>query len=126
VLRGLVASWCQRWTKGFPRNTDDALVVEQMLASIFPVDPRTEGAIFDAYVSNPEIASYQLEALGVLTLVVHAKDDPLASYEAAAKASDRIPNSVLISLESGGHLQLGQAGRVRAEVTSFLAKSYEV
>lgn len=113
--------------KGFPRNADDALRVDQMLASIFPVDPRTKGAIFDAYVSNPEITTYQLEALQVPTLVVHAKDDPLASYEAAAKASDRIPNPVFISLESGGHLQLGQAERVRAEVTSFLknAPGYE-
>jgi pimeloyl-ACP methyl ester carboxylesterase len=106
---------------GFPQNPHQALVVDKMLASIFPVDPRRAGAIFDAYVTNPEITSYPLETLQVPTLIIHAKDDPLASHEAAVNASKRIPNAVLISLESGGHLQLGQTQRVSAEIDSFLA-----
>lgn len=106
--------------KGFPRNDDEAEVVEEMLDSIFPVDLRAEGAIFDAYVSNPEVSSYPLEELQAPTLIVHAEDDPLASYDAAVEASGRIPDCVLIGLDSGGHLQLGQSERVRAEVTTFL------
>ncbi len=106
--------------RGFPRNADDAQVIEEMADSIFPIDPRVEGAVFDAYVSNPEISTCPFEALEVPTLVVHAADDPLASYGAAAQAAARIPEAVLVTLESGGHLQLGQTERVRKEVTSFL------
>ena len=106
---------------GFPTNEDEARVIEQMLGSIFPIGPRVEGAIHDAWVSNPEVGDYPLEDVRVPTMIIHAKDDPLASYSAAAAAAKRIPDAVLVTLESGGHLQLGQSGRVRTEVLSFLA-----
>lgn len=107
--------------EGFPRGAEDAQVMAELLESIFPIGPRRAGAVFDAYVTNPEITEYPLEALSVPTLIVHAVDDPLASYDAAAAAADRIAGARLVSLESGGHLQLGQAERVRAEVAAFLA-----
>lgn len=105
---------------GFPRNDDDARQIDLMLESIFPVGPRVEGAVFDAYVSNPEIGTCPFEQIRVPTLIVHAKDDPLASFEAAVTAADRIPGADLLTLDSGGHLQLGQAERVRTEVAAFL------
>lgn len=106
---------------GFPRNDDDARQIDRMLDSIFPIAPRREGSVFDAYVSNPEVADYPLEQIRVPTLIIHAEDDPLASFEAAVMAADRIPGAHLVALESGGHLQLGQEDRVRAEVEPFLA-----
>jgi pimeloyl-ACP methyl ester carboxylesterase len=107
--------------KGFPRGAEDAQAMTDLLESIFPIGPRRAGAVFDAYTSNPEVTGYPLEALAVPTLIVHAMDDPLASYDAASAAAARIPGARLVSLESGGHLQLGQAERVRAEVEAFLA-----
>lgn len=107
--------------KGFPRNEGDARRMAEMLDSIFPLRPRREGAIFDAFVSNPEVAAYPLEDLRVPTLIIHAKDDPLASHQAAAHAGQRIPGAKLVSLDSGGHLGLGQTERIRTEVSSFLA-----
>lgn len=109
--------------KGFPKDTDDAQMMDQMMDSIFPVAPRAEGAIFDAYISNPEINTYPLEELRVPTLIVHTRDDPLASYDAAAEAATRIPASTLVTLDSGGHLQLGQSARIRAEISAFLPPS---
>lgn len=108
--------------RGFPRNGDDARVIERMLASIFPVGPRVQGAIHDAYVSNPEITTYPLDDIACPTLIVHAADDPLASYEAAAAAAGRLPTATLVTLECGGHLQLGQSDRVRDEIESFLGR----
>ncbi|MCB0913139.1 MAG: alpha/beta hydrolase [Propionibacteriaceae bacterium] len=105
---------------GFPRGPEDAGVMAEMLESVFPIGPRARGAVFDAYVTNPEINSYPLQELRVPTLIVHAVDDPLASYAAAAAGAARIPGARLVSLESGGHLQLGQADRVRTEVSAFL------
>lgn len=106
---------------GFPRNEAEATEIGEMLSSIFPVGARSEGAIFDAFVSNPEINEYPLEELAVPTLIVHAVDDPLASHEAALRASERIPGARLVSLESGGHLGLGQSDRVRGEIDTFLS-----
>lgn len=110
---------------GFPRGAGEADTVEQLLDSIFPVGPRAEGAVFDATVSNPEIGALPLEALQVPTLVVHARDDPLASYGAAVAAAARIPDVTLVPLESGGHLQLGQEAAVRTAIDAFLGERTE-
>jgi hypothetical protein len=43
-------------------------------------------------------------------------------FAAAPHAAERIPGSVLVSMESGGHVGLGQTERVRAELAAFLAE----
>jgi pimeloyl-ACP methyl ester carboxylesterase len=106
--------------RGFPEDDEQKDYVEEMLDSIFPLLPRTKGAIFDAFSSNPEINDYPLEQIAVPTLILHSKDDPLASYDAAARAAERIPGSHLVGLESGGHLGLGQTERVRDAIADFL------
>jgi pimeloyl-ACP methyl ester carboxylesterase len=106
--------------KGFPEDDEQTAYVEEMLDSIFPLKPRAEGAIFDAFSSNPEINDYPLEQLAVPTLILHSKDDPLASYDAAARAAGRIPGARLVGLDSGGHLGLGQTARVRDAIADFL------
>lgn len=105
---------------GFPHTEDHARQIDTMIDSVFPLTPRKAGAIFDAYQSNPEIDDLPLADLAVPTLVIHAVDDPLASYEAAARAVDVMPNARLVTLESGGHLQLGQTGVVAAAIAEFL------
>ena len=106
---------------GFPRDEEQARVAAELADSIFPVGPRAKGAAFDAFVSNPDVNGYPLEDLQVPTLVMHARDDPLASYAAAEQAAERIPGAVLVSLESGGHLGLGQEEVTRARLSAFLA-----
>lgn len=107
--------------KGFPKDEEQAAYIEEMLDSIFPLEPRTEGAIFDAFLSNPEIKDYPLEQITVPTLIIHTKDDPLASYDAAQAAAERIPGATLVALESGGHLGLGQTATVRDAITEFIS-----
>lgn len=106
--------------KGFPKDDDQAAYVDEMVNSIFPLKPRYEGAVFDAFTSNPEINDYPLEQIGIPCLVIHSKDDPLASFDAAEGASARIPGATLVGLESGGHLALGQTETVRGTLTTFL------
>ncbi len=105
--------------RGFPRNADDERTISRTVDSVFPVGPRVAGAVHDAFISNPEINDYPLEELGVPTLLIHAKDDPLTPYGSAVTAAARIPGSTVVTLDSGGHLQLGQSARVRAEIDSF-------
>ncbi len=115
MIRGLMGV-----PKGFPKTDEQAAFVSEMVDSIFPLAPRVKGAIFDAFASNPEINGYPLEDIGVPTLIIHSVDDPLASYEAAREATDRIPAATLVTLASGGHLGLGQTGTVRTAIADFL------
>ncbi len=108
----------------FPMTSDDAQFVAEFIGSLFPVTPRVHGVDFDAFVSNADVNNCKLEAIRVPTLIVHAKDDPLASYEAAGRAAGRIPDARFVSLETGGHLLLGQTGAIRRELVSFLSPSF--
>jgi len=58
----------------------------------------------------------------VPTLIVHTKDDPLASHAASMRAAERIPGARFVSLESGGHLMLGQAKSIRDELAGFFVE----
>ena len=106
--------------RGFPCSSDDQRFVSDLVDSLFPVAPKADGIAFDAFVSNPDVSSYPLEQITAPTLLIHAKDDPLASYDAAEQAAHRIPRSVLLSLDTGGHLTLGQTDRVRDRMESFI------
>ncbi len=102
-------------------TSDDAQFVTEFIGSLFPVTPRVQGIDFDAFVSNADVNNYKLEAIRVPTLIVHAKDDPMISYETAERAADHIPGTRLVLLESGGHLLLGRTDAIRQELARFLA-----
>lgn len=53
-------------------------------------------------------------------MIIHSKDDPLASYEAAGRAAARIQGATRVGLRSGGHLALGQTEIVHGAVAPFL------
>jgi pimeloyl-ACP methyl ester carboxylesterase len=105
--------------KGFAMTAEDARFVKEFIDSLFPVMP--EGYDFDVSVSNVDVNDYNLESIGVPTLIVHTKDDQLASHDASKRAAARIPGARFVSLESGGHLMLGQAEVVRNELADFFA-----
>jgi pimeloyl-ACP methyl ester carboxylesterase len=105
---------------GFRPSAEDDRYLSEFIDSLFPVADRAEGIDFDAFVSNAEVNGYPLERLTVPTLLIHAGDDPLVRYHAAVEAAERIPDSMLVTLESGGHLGLGQAERIRSEVDAFV------
>lgn len=60
------------------------------------------------------------------TLIVHAADDPLASYENARSMAELIPGARLVTVKSGGHMLLGQGEVVRAAVADFLSRNAPV
>ena len=106
--------------KGFAMSREDVRFVTEFIDSLFPVSPA--GVDFDAFVSNADVNDYNLEAINVPTLIVHTKDDQVASHEASKRAAERIPGARFISLESGGHLMLGQMQIVRDELAGFFAE----
>jgi pimeloyl-ACP methyl ester carboxylesterase len=106
--------------RGFAMSGDDVRYVNEFIDSLFPMSP--EGYNFDLFVSNADVTNYNLEAISVPTLIAHTKDDQLASHEASQRATARIPGARFVSLESGGHLMLGQQKKGRDELADFFAE----
>jgi pimeloyl-ACP methyl ester carboxylesterase len=106
--------------KAFTFTGEDTRVINEFIDSLFPVS--AAGVDFDAFVSNAEVNGYDLEAISVPTAIVHTKDDQLASHEASRRAAQRIRGARFVSLESGGHLTLGQTGIIRDELAAFFAE----
>ena len=107
--------------KEFVMTAEDRRFVAEFIDSLFPV--MRDGYDFDACVSNADVNDYNLEAIQVPTLIVHTKDDRLASHEASRRAAARIRGTRFISLDSGGHLMLGQTQIIRDELADFFAES---
>jgi pimeloyl-ACP methyl ester carboxylesterase len=101
-------------------SSDDVRYVNEFIDTLFPMSP--EGYNFDLFVSNADVTAYNLEAINVPTLIIHTKDDQLASHEASKRAAERIPGARFVSLESGGHLMLGQTNIIRDELAGFFAE----
>jgi pimeloyl-ACP methyl ester carboxylesterase len=124
VLRTFAPSTMARLVAGLPKefalSREDARFVDEFIDSLFPVSP--EGVDFDAFVSNADVNGYNLEAINVPTLIVHTKDDQVASHDASKRAAERIPGARFVSLASGGHLMLGQTKIIRDELAAFFAE----
>jgi pimeloyl-ACP methyl ester carboxylesterase len=109
--------------RGFAMSGDHTRYVCEFIDSLFPMSP--EGFNFDLFVSNADVTNYNLEAIRVPTLIAHTKDDQLASHEASQRAAERIPGARFVSLESGGHLMLGQQKKNGGELADFFADRRE-
>ena len=107
--------------KEFVMTSEDARYVNEFIDSLFPVS--TDGFIFDAFVSNADVNDYNLEAISVPTLIAHTKDDQLASHDASKRAAERIPGARFVSLDSGGHLMIGQQKTQREALARFFAET---
>lgn len=107
--------------EGFELTPEYEADVAEVMKTILPVNPRSDGALFDMYISNPDInTGYPLEEITVPVLIINAVDDPLALYKNAQSMAERIPDSKLVTIESGGHMLLGHQERVRSEIRAFL------
>jgi pimeloyl-ACP methyl ester carboxylesterase len=107
--------------KEFVMTVEHSQFVAEFIDSLFPV--MRAGYDFDASVSNADVNNYPLEAIHVPTLIVHTKDDRLASHAASKRAAERIPGARFVSLESGGHLMLGQTKIIRDQLAAFFTDS---
>ena len=93
---------------------------------MLPVGDRKDGVVLDASVTNPDMArnfdDYQIESLQVPTLIFHAKDDKLASYNDTENVLSRFPNCTFISFETGGHLLSGHSKEIKKTVSEFIVE----
>lgn len=109
--------------KGFEMTPEYEIRVTEMMGTVLPVNPRSEGAIYDMFISNSDINSgYPIQKIDVPVLIVNALDDPLTLYKNAAAMAKEIPGAELITVEDGGHLLLGHSDEVKTKVVKFLKK----
>lgn len=94
--------------------------VSEVMRCILPVSRRVRGIAAD---SSTVIKPWPLEKVRVPTLVVSAEDDLYGTLPGARYTAERIPGCELKVLTSGGHLMLGQGGKVRALVRDFLSRT---
>ncbi|MFC2023173.1 alpha/beta hydrolase [Chloroflexota bacterium] len=107
--------------KGFEWTPEYQVDVAQVMRTILPVNPRSDGAVFDVFVSNADInAGCPLEEIAVPVLIISAADDPLTLYVIAQAAAEEIPGARLVTIEDGGHMLLGHQARIRTEIVAFL------
>ena len=110
--------------KGFELTPEHEADMAETMETILPVSPRAYGALFDMYVSNPDInTGYPLEEIAVPVPIINAIDDPLALYDNARAMAERIPGAKLVTVESGGHMLLGHGDEIQATVAEFLQES---
>lgn len=107
--------------EGFELSPEYETDVADVMKTVLPVNPRSDGALFDMYISNADVNNgYPLEKIAVPVLIVNAVDDPLTLYKNAQSAAERIPGAKLVTIEDGGHMMLGHEEHIRSEITSFL------
>jgi pimeloyl-ACP methyl ester carboxylesterase len=106
--------------KGFRPTAEEVSRLTEVEESMFPHHPRRQGALFDGYVSNPDVQHYPLDEISTPTLIINAKDDGLAAFDNAARAAERIARSKLLTIERGGHLLLGSESTIRKEIAALI------
>jgi pimeloyl-ACP methyl ester carboxylesterase len=92
------------------------------LKSMEPMGARRNGQNLEQHMS--EINAQQIRNIRVPTLVLHAPDDTLVTFEQGEFAANSIPGAQFVSMERGGHLALMMdinAG-AREKVLQFLKK----
>lgn len=105
---------------GIELSTAEVAAFDEIAASVFPIGPRRDGAVFDTFTGNPHVDTCPIEDIQVPTLIVHASDDSLAPYQSALDASARMPFARFITVGSGGHEFLGREAEVRSAIHEYL------
>jgi pimeloyl-ACP methyl ester carboxylesterase len=111
---------------GTPLNSEEKADREKAIETAHPASLRTNGTIFDNYVSTPSIFNLPVEQIAVPTLVINTRDDGMVKFDHARRMAERIPGVKFIPIERGGHVFLGQNRQVREVVTSFLTEHSSV
>ncbi len=99
----------------------DRKFVDEVLSIFHPTSQRYPGIANDqkATLSNKQ---YDLDKIHQPTLILHALDDGLVPYEFATYAHERIPNSELITFQTGGHIFIALDQRFKEVITRFLTE----
>lgn len=99
-------------------------LLEKIYLAGLPISRRTQGVLFDMYVSNLSMnEEIPYEQITSPTLIVHAEDDPGPPIAGARTISRRMANCELAVYERGGHLILGHETEIKKRIREFVFKT---
>jgi len=102
-------------------SPEDKQYADDMIDFMHPMSPRRPGNIHEA-----EIKPLTGEAMGdisVPTIILHAKDDFLVTFDHADFVHKNIAHSELVTFESGGHALIAETAVINERIRDFLIRS---
>ncbi|MBV1758861.1 MAG: alpha/beta hydrolase [Dethiosulfatibacter sp.] len=109
---------------GIPQETYSALdlhdkeFADKMLEYMHPMSKRSLGNIHEANIRP--LSGDKMSGISIPTMILHAKDDILVTYEHAEYYSKNIEQSELVSFDSGGHGMATELKSIRNNINRFL------
>jgi pimeloyl-ACP methyl ester carboxylesterase len=100
-------------------SADEQERVAQTLEHVLPISPRRRGLVNDAAVVA-SLPRYELERIGVPTLVMSTADDLFGTFDTARYTAEHIPRARFVGYPSGGHLWVGHQKELLSEIIAFL------
>jgi len=102
--------------KGFAPEQKE--LAQEMLDVMHPMSPRRAGSIHEFEIEPLDSAT--MSEISAPTLILHARDDALVSYEHAEFAHRNITQSKLVLFDTGGHGLISRMNEAREHVSLFL------
>jgi 2-hydroxy-6-oxonona-2,4-dienedioate hydrolase len=100
-------------------SKDERERVTRIIKSIMPLSQRVRGIEVD---SAAEIHPWPLEQIACPVLIASAEDDLYKTPHGARFTASQIQGAELHVFNSGGHLMVGQTGKLRSLVRDFLGR----
>lgn len=97
-------------------------IADAAVEGMLPMSQRISGIKIDSGRRIPEGLpdGLPLQGINVPTLVLHARDDSLITYEKGLHIAGSIPGAKFVSFDTGGHLLLGRQDEARSEIKAFM------
>ena len=112
---------------GIPQNLyddlspEDKMYADDMLDFMNPISPRRPGNIHEAAIRP--LSGEAMSRIAVPTIIFHARDDFLVTFDHAEFVSQNMKNSELVSFESGGHALVAELETISARINNFLKQN---
>jgi pimeloyl-ACP methyl ester carboxylesterase len=100
-------------------GADEQARVAQMLEHTLPVSARRQGLVNDARITL-SLPRYDLERIGVPTLVAGIADDRFGIWDGARYTAEHISRARFVGYPTGGHVWVGHHKEIMAEIEAFL------
>ncbi|MBP1762423.1 MAG: alpha/beta hydrolase [Firmicutes bacterium] len=104
-------------------NEEELRLLDNISWTLLPVSKRYNGWANDGQ-NIAKLSEMPLQNIKVPTLFFSALDDTIAPYSWSSYTAQKIPDSRLITLQSGGHVLLGHIDEVREKSVQFIEKCF--